>query len=165
MPRADSIACARNDSVKINSIAAAKHNLAMAETDESGGFHNHLYSVALLQDAIKRAASIVTGIRTPGSDTQLPTQFALFQNYPNPFNPSTTIRFAVPVRSRVRLDVYDILGQRIQRLMEGEMDAGYHETVWSPTVSSGIYFLTIEAISVDDPNQKFSEVKRMVLLK
>ncbi|MFT4604562.1 MAG: hypothetical protein ACI9W4_001295 [Rhodothermales bacterium] len=53
-------------------------------------------------------------------------EFELSQNYPNPFNPVTTVEFALPETVEVRLEVFDVLGRRVQTLVNGPMDAGYH---------------------------------------
>jgi photosystem II stability/assembly factor-like uncharacterized protein len=98
-----------------------------------------------------------------GSNT--PTSFALEQNYPNPFNPSTTIRFQVPSRSRVRLTIFNMLGQQIAEVVNKELGAGSYEQVWRGTVSSGIYFYRIEAVPVDNAGKRFVDVKKMVLIK
>jgi len=95
----------------------------------------------------------------------LPLDFSLAQNYPNPFNPSTTIRYALPERSRVRLDIYNLLGQRVQTLVDQEVEAGYQTVVWDAQVSTGLYFYQIEAVSMSDANRKFIEVKKMILVR
>ena len=70
----------------------------------------------------------------------------LTQNTPNPFNPSTTIRFALPSTERVRLTVYDVLGRKVARLVDGVLPAGTHEAVWhAKGVGSGLYVYRIEA--------------------
>ncbi|UCH11040.1 MAG: T9SS type A sorting domain-containing protein, partial [Fidelibacterota bacterium] len=61
----------------------------------------------------------------------LPTEFALHQNYPNPFNPSTTIRYDLPLATRVHIVVYDLLGREIVRLVDQRLEAGYHQLVWN----------------------------------
>jgi hypothetical protein len=94
-----------------------------------------------------------------------PGETFLIQNYPNPFNPSTTIRFGVPTRSRVRLAVFNLLGQQVAELANEEMNSGSHERIWNATVASGLYFYRLEAVSLSDPNKRFVDVKKMVLLK
>jgi YD repeat-containing protein len=90
--------------------------------------------------------------------------FALGQNYPNPFNPTTSIRFKIPERSRVRLTVYDLLGRQIAMLANEEMAAGYFERAWNANVLSGIYFCRLEAVSATN-GKYFTDVKKMILLK
>jgi len=89
---------------------------------------------------ILQRADISTDI---GDDTpiELPRSFDLAQNYPNPFNPSTTISFSVPVKSKVTLDVFNILGQRVATLVDKDLSAGRHSVVFgTEELSSGIYF-------------------------
>ncbi|MFA6469737.1 MAG: T9SS type A sorting domain-containing protein [Bacteroidota bacterium] len=93
------------------------------------------------------------------------SSFELEQNYPNPFNPSTTIRYAIPSASKVTLKVFNILGQQIAELVNTVQTAGRYESLWSPNVASGMYFYKIEAVSTSDPNERFTQLKKMVLLK
>ena len=97
-------------------------------------------------------------------DDLLPEVFALHQNFPNPFNPVTTIRFDVPEESHIRLDVYNILGQRVQTLVNGNMQPGFHVIRWNGTndtgtpLASGMYIYRIHS-------SKFTAVKKLVLMK
>lgn len=77
----------------------------------------------------------------PGEDAaDLPSSFKLEQNYPNPFNPSTKIQFDIPVQSYTEVSVFNILGQRIETLVQDELTAGTHTFTWDATgYSSGIY--------------------------
>jgi hypothetical protein len=100
-----------------------------------------------------------TSVALSGVNDNLPTSFALNQNYPNPFNPTTIISFALPIATHVTLDIYNVLGQRVTTLVDGQMDAGPHEVEWDAAgSSSGVYFYRISA-------QNFSETKKMLLLK
>ena len=72
-----------------------------------------------------------------GRGTALPTDFALGQNYPNPFNPSTLIPYQLPVAGHVRLEVFNMLGQRLIRLVDGERSAGAHTARWDGTDATG----------------------------
>ena len=99
------------------------------------------------------------------SQTGVPDQFGLSQNFPNPFNPSTLIRYALPYRSAVRIQVFNVLGQLIAELVSGDQAAGYREVVWNASVPSGMYFYRIEAVSVANPSIRFSAVRKMLLLK
>ena len=95
----------------------------------------------------------------------IPNEFGLSQNYPNPFNPSTTIEFAVPVRSHVKIEIFNILGQRVAELLNGEVGPGYYEKEWQAAVSSGLYLYRIEAVSISDPGKHFVAARKMLLLK
>jgi hypothetical protein len=75
----------------------------------------------------------------------------LYQNYPNPFNPSTTIVYFLPVRSLVTLDIYDVTGSFITRLVDSRQDTGMRSISWNGTnhlgsaASSGVYFCRLRA--------------------
>lgn len=93
-------------------------------------------------------------------DETIPTKFQVFQNYPNPFNPSTIIRFALPQQGLVKLNVYNILGERVAQLLNTELTSGIHEVVFDGhNLASGVYFYSL------DVQDKFFEVKKMLLLK
>jgi hypothetical protein len=80
------------------------------------------------------------------SPTGIPQNFQLLQNYPNPFNPSTTIRYGMPARAHATLAVFNSLGQRVAELVNGEVDAGYHEVQFNASgLPSGVYFGRLEA--------------------
>ncbi|MBL7996062.1 T9SS type A sorting domain-containing protein [bacterium] len=97
--------------------------------------------------------------------TESPTFFGHFQNYPNPFNPNTKIRFQVPERSKVKIEVYNILGQLVQVIFNGKMDAQYYEMDWRPlSVASGIYFVRVSAEGLAS-RKKFLSVRKMTYLK
>ena len=67
----------------------------------------------------------------------LPERFELGANYPNPFNPSTIIPYQLPSPTRVRLEVFNLLGQRVATLVDGEQPAGFHTAAWAATDASG----------------------------
>ena len=88
-----------------------------------------------------------------------PNTFILHQNYPNPFNPKTTIKFSLPEKGFTTLDVYNIAGQRVANLINGELAAGEHQiNFYANNFSSGIYFYKLQQSSI-------SEVKKMILVK
>ena len=78
-----------------------------------------------------------------------PSTFALMQNYPNPFNPETIIRYQIPQSSRVKLEVFNLLGERIRTLVDTEQQSGFYQVIWDGnndagiTVPSGIYFYVL----------------------
>ena len=93
----------------------------------------------------------------------LPTDFALGQNYPNPFNPSTIIPYQLPAAGHVRLDVFNMLGQRLATLVDAERSAGAHTAQWDGTdaagraVGAGVYIYRLSSGGV-------SESRRMTLV-
>jgi hypothetical protein len=91
-------------------------------------------------------------------------EFALGQNYPNPFNPSTKITFSLAVDSKVSLKIFDVLGQEVVTLLNGQLEAGSQEVSFNASsLNSGVYFYRIDASGVD--GQKFSSTKKMILTK
>lgn len=89
----------------------------------------------------------------------VPDEYELIQNYPNPYNPSTKIRFALPKQGLVTLKIYDILGREVSTLVNEVKQAGIYTVEFNGSnYASGVYFYRIES-------GKFSDVKRMVLLK
>jgi hypothetical protein len=95
----------------------------------------------------------------------VPEKFSLEQNYPNPFNPSTVISYAVPVRSSVRLAVYNVLGQMVAELVNGDVEAGSHSVQWHPTTASGVYLCRMDAVALDKSAATFSKVQKMAYIR
>ena len=95
--------------------------------------------------------------------TALPTDFALGQNYPNPFNPSTIIPYQLPVSGHVRLDVFNVLGQRLATLVDAEQSVGTYTAQWDGTdasgraVGAGVYIYRLSSGGM-------TESRRMVLV-
>ncbi len=115
------------------------------------------------------STSMAASIPVEGIDPLMPASFTLSQNYPNPFNPTTTIRFSVGTEQggmaqRVKLDVFNILGQEVTTLLDGSIPAGDHEIEWDATnrsgqrVATGIYLYRLK---VGDEQQ----TKKMLFLK
>ena len=101
-----------------------------------------------------------------GTPIDLPKDYSLDQNYPQPFNPSTTIRYALPTDSKVILKVYNLLGQVVATIVDGEVGAGYQSAQWNASAcASGVYFYRIEATSTGRTAKTFTQVKKMVLVK
>ena len=103
------------------------------------------------------------------SDIDSPPQFELFQNYPNPFsagggsayggNPETAISYQLVANSFVNLRVFDVLGRKVETLVDAERPAGKYSVTWDASkMAGGVYFYILEA-------GKFREAKRMVLLR
>jgi hypothetical protein len=106
---------------------------------------------------LQGTGKISTGI---GEDlSAIPKEYALDHAYPNPFNPSTHIKFALPKPGHVLIEVYNILGQKIDMLVNKEMTAGYHEIVFdAKNHPSAMYFYQIQA-------GEYQDVKKMLLIK
>lgn len=105
-----------------------------------------------------------TGNAVDNDDNVNPVVTELLGNYPNPFNPTTTIAFNLKERGPVRIDVYNILGQRVTTLLNGELPSGSHRVVWngqdssSRGVASGVYFFKMQA-------GKYTSTKKMIMMK
>lgn len=94
----------------------------------------------------------------------LPFEYALSQNYPNPFNPTSKVEFSLPVKSNISLQVYNLLGQVVMTLANGEFEAGVHSfNINASNLSSGVYMYTLNA--KDQNGNSFSSSKKMVVLK
>jgi hypothetical protein len=101
-----------------------------------------------------------------GTQQVIPSEYVLEQAYPNPFNPATTLKYQLPVDSRVTLKVYNMLGQVIAVLADEVQNAGTKSATWSAIdIASGMYFYKLEAISLSDHGKSFIQVKKMMLLK
>jgi Outer membrane protein Omp28/Secretion system C-terminal sorting domain len=99
------------------------------------------------------------------NDIKPPSSFSLKQNYPNPFNPSTKISYYIPEQSRVRINIYNILGKQVAELANNIKAAGNYNLRWNAAnLSSGFYFLTLKAVSIETGN-KFTKTIKMILLK
>ncbi len=104
-----------------------------------------------------------TDIGDPENGT-LPGSFSLDQNWPNPFNPSTSIKFTLPRASNIKLEIFNILGQRVIELGNGFYEAGTYSEFWDGTdsngknVSTGVYFYQLSA-------GDYNETRKMLLLK
>ncbi|MCX6138889.1 MAG: T9SS type A sorting domain-containing protein [Ignavibacteriales bacterium] len=122
---------------------------------------NYLYA-GTFGDGVYRYPVASSGV---AKERKLPSSIALYQNYPNPFNPSTTIRYGLPVSSRVSIKIYNVLGQQISDLINSEQSAGWYEITWSANVASGMYLYRIEAVSSSDPSKRFVDVKKMILMR
>lgn len=98
------------------------------------------------------------------SNVLVPTVTELTGNYPNPFNPTTTISFSLAETSQVSINIFNLRGQLVKTLVNGEMEAAYHTQVWNGTdnsdkkVSSGVYFYSLTT-------SDYGSTKKMILMK
>ena len=87
------------------------------------------------------------------------TDYQLFQNYPNPFNPSTSIKYSVPVQSKIKITLYDIIGNEVSTLFEGIQPSGVHEiNLTADNLPSGVYFVSMTA-------ENFNKAIKITLMK
>jgi hypothetical protein len=95
----------------------------------------------------------------PSEDPTLPREFQLLQNYPNPFNPMTNIKYAVPKQSQVRIEIYNILGQRVRTLLNEEKPPGYYVVEFDASnLASGFYIYRMQA-------EGFEDIRKMIVTK
>ncbi len=125
-----------------------KANLFLTVRDDSN---------AVARDTI--AVHVDRTVSVAESSSEIPTEFVLLQNYPNPFNPTTLIRFGLPQASEVKLEVFDLSGQRVATLLNERKNAGFHAVEFNASnLSSGTYFYRLTAGS-------FGEIKKLLLVK
>ena len=97
-------------------------------------------------------------------EIQIPNYYRLYSNFPNPFNPTTQIRFDTPITSRIKLTIFNMLGQKIKTFNAQNFPAGNHSITWNATsdlgakVPAGVYLYQLEA-------ESFIQTKKMILLK
>lgn len=143
------------------SVAFLAQNPVMIQPNDSAHFYvgiavgaNETELIANMNQA-QAAYSTLVGV----DDELIPAQFELKQNYPNPFNPKTTIEFSLPRKEKVQLIVYNLIGQPVKKLVDGEFEAGRHFVEFNADeLSSGIYLYTIKA-------GDFTSTKKMILMK
>ncbi len=98
------------------------------------------------------------------NESQRPESYSLSQNYPNPFNANTQISFALPQSGKTKLEIFNILGQRVNILADEYMAAGYKTVNWDGRdvkgmeVPSGVYFYRLRS-------EGFLQTKKMLLIK
>ena len=101
----------------------------------------------------------------------LPKEFSLRQNFPNPFNPQTQIRFELPEAARVRVTIYNVLGEAVRTLRGGVRNAGNHTLRWDGKdaggndVPSGLYIYRIEVAALGGKGQQITQIRKMTLLR
>ena len=109
--------------------------------------------------ASRHAKNIHSGPVSVENTSSIPSAYALAQNYPNPFNPTTNIKFALPAAGKVNLTVYSISGELVTRLVDKEMQAGWHEVTFNAqNLASGIYIYRIQS-------GQFGYSRKMILMK
>ncbi len=154
-------------------MSTGPFNLKLNDTAEvvialaAGIGTNYLNSIMVLRNIVKNAKSkydsFVRKITSDSLELKRPksliNNFIVYQNYPNPFNSSTTIQYFLPERSYVKLEVYNLLGEKIKTLVNGEQIANSYKLKFNAAgLSSGIYFYRI---TIND----MIRTKKLILLK
>jgi flagellar hook assembly protein FlgD len=147
--------------------------LVLADADKDGKadlFHNNRRggSTSIRPGAYVwefKVATMATGVESNQDQVcSVPVSFELQQNYPNPFNPTTTIGFVLTKASQVKLNVYDISGRLVARLLDEQRPVGAHQVIWNgkdmndDPVATGVYFYSIS-------DQTSTKVRKMMLIK
>ncbi len=92
-------------------------------------------------------------------------KYSLEQNHPNPFNPTTVLNYTIANNSKVTVEIYNTLGQRVAELINTNQNLGKHSVTWNAIgYSSGTYFARFTATSLKN-NETFTDVKKLLLIK
>ncbi len=135
--------------------ASESYDIIVAYHSEKGQTNEYSLAAAKVQAQYLVGNSSV--LETDDSRGKM--RFVLAQNYPNPFNPVTTIKYTLPEKSHVTLNVYNTLGEKVAVLVNGVLNAGEHKAVFDAShLASGVYFYRIEA------GNNFA-IKKMILMK
>ena len=116
-------------------------------------------------DSLEVIVTPVSGL--PGNvSVQIPAKFELQQNYPNPFNPVTTIRYGLLSNAKVKIEIFNILGQQVKTLIDKQQPAGYHEVLLKAnSLGSGVYFYRLTAIDRINSKIMFVQTRKLMVLK
>ena len=152
------------DSTTLATTDTARHKVDMTKKFNKGDVvfvRFHLYSDEALVgwgwafDNLK----IQDGASDVEKGNTIPTTYSLSQNYPNPFNPETTIKFTLPQRSKVKLEIFDVLGRVVSTIVNSDLDAGSYNYNWNASnFASGVYIYRLTA-------NDFASSKKLMLLK
>lgn len=121
-------------------------------------------ATALIRKVLNDFGEVLVDVA--GVDGEIPARFYLYDAYPNPFNPSTTIRFDVPVRSRIRLSLYDVLGRELDPLFDDDLPPGRHEVRWDASgMATGMYYVRLRVSGVAGGDVAGSDLRKLLLVK
>ncbi|MGY8764401.1 MAG: choice-of-anchor J domain-containing protein [Fidelibacterota bacterium] len=143
-----------NDSISVQiGVYGTDDNFTIAE------------DIVVASDNTELTVQIGVGVEVAIDESGLtPFEFALHQNYPNPFNPETNIQFDVAENSDVNVSIFNIMGQKVATLVNGNMDAGIYHIKWNGlsdkgiALPSGMYFYEMKSL-------EYQSVKKLVLVK
>jgi hypothetical protein len=143
--------------IKVNSAPIVTTTYMDTSVPDTGAFW--YYVSALYEGSDWRANSMPSvkesGARlTPvgiGDEIKVPMEFFLSQNFPNPFNPTTSIFYGLPIDSHVKIEIFNLLGQKVRILIDENQKAGYRRAIWDgldgrgESLSSGVYLYRLQA--------------------
>lgn len=134
------------------------YDFGAQQPDRSEGrFPDGTNTWRFFNEPTKGAANSATAVEN--NQTVRPLTFALKQNYPNPFNSATSISFSIPIKQKVTLAIYNMLGQKVAVLVDDTLPAGNHSVRWeADKMPSGFYFYQIKA-------GDYSLTRKMILLR
>ncbi|RCK73625.1 MAG: 5'-Nucleotidase domain protein [Ignavibacteriae bacterium] len=136
------------------------------EHGKTYGFFSIAMDTAGNVEQAKLTAETFTTVLSAPDEASVPYQFNLSQNYPNPFNPITNIKYTIPEASNVKLTIYDILGREVAVLVDEFQTTGNKQLAWDASnYPSGIYFYRLVAISTSKSKNKYTAVKKLLLIK
>ncbi|TKJ40841.1 hypothetical protein CEE37_07720 [candidate division LCP-89 bacterium B3_LCP] len=142
--------CGHRDDVDQHNSIALGFCLFMMDTDNTETFLSNVLDYF--------GNNPGTGVE-PENKVVQPLTYELQQNFPNPFNPVTQIRFAIPENTKVELTIYNLMGQEVAKLVDRNLNAGYHSVSWDGAqFASGIYFYKIKTAN-------FEQAQKMILVK
>jgi hypothetical protein len=127
----------------------SRHDYSYVDRDLVNGLTYHYKLVDVDMEGMRSAHGPIQV--TPQADAGMPAEYALSQNYPNPFNAQTMISYAIPTATHVSLKVFNILGEEVRTLVEGDQQANVYQVPWDgrnsggQQVSSGVYFCNLKA--------------------
>ncbi|MFN0149632.1 MAG: ice-binding family protein [bacterium] len=165
LPAPRGACCHPNGDCKVTAHDDCLHDGGVYRGEGTTCDHHCLSHTPSPEDLTKSAGS-----NTHAIELEMPRAFALGSNSPNPFERSTTVLYALPEPSRVRISVYNVVGQEISVLVEGAFAAGRQSATWDVTrppgdpLSNGVYFYRMEAQGLET-GQAFLETKKMVLMR
>ncbi|UCE67062.1 MAG: T9SS type A sorting domain-containing protein, partial [Candidatus Zixiibacteriota bacterium] len=127
------------------------------EASDLGG--NSIVEAGIDAFKVERIECEPTSVTDEVDAVDLPKEFALLGSYPNPFNSMVTVKYALPEATHVTLEIFDLLGRKIETVVNNFQPAGYRSVTWdAKDLSTGMYFYRISM-------NKFTDTKKMVLLK
>jgi len=156
------------NSFKDSTVEAGKNYYYFVQSFDDGSTNNIHRGFPLVSSKFytmtnKPAYLLTTGLVDAG-ENELPDAFGLGRNYPNPFNPNTQIIYHIPKTTKVKLEIYNSIGQRIRTLVDQIQNAGSHKVQWDGNndfgveVSSGIYLYSLTT-------DGFKQSRTMILLR